>query len=37
METHIFFLDKMLSELLLTCDNEYDTSGTSNKATSTRF
>lgn len=37
METHIFFLDKVPSELLLTCDNECDTSGTSNKAMSMHF
>lgn len=31
LELHIFFLDEMLSELLLTSDNKYDTLGTLNK------
>lgn len=37
IKIHIFFLDKILSELLPTYDNEYKTLGTLNKAMSTQF
>ena len=37
IKIHIFFLDKILSELLPTYDNEYESLGTLNKATSTQF